>query len=74
MIRDTMLHPVREECGLRSPPDIFTTKAGKSINAVHKHTLNYKRNKLPDFICKVLELVDQQQREVERAIIGRGKY
>ena len=31
-------------------------------------------SQLPDFIGKVKELVDQQQREVERAIIARGKY
>ena len=62
------------ECGLGNPPDIFTTNASESINAILKHKVNYKRNELPVFISKVKETIQEQQREVERALIGRGKY
>ena len=73
-IRDTMLRSVREECGLGCPPDIFTTNASESINAMLKRKVDYKKNELPVFVAKVKELVNEQQREVERAVIGRGKY
>lgn len=69
-----MLRPVREECGLGCPPDIFTTNASESVNAMLKHKVDYKRNELPMFINKVMELVQEQQREVERAVVCRSKY
>ena len=36
--------------------------------------LKNKRNELPDFIKKLREFVDEQENEIERAIIRRGKY
>ena len=74
MIRDTMLRCVREECGLGCPPDIFTTNASESVNAVLKRKVDYKQNELPVFIDKLKELVQEQQCEVERAVIDRSKY
>ena len=74
VIHDTMLHCVREECGLGCPPDIFTTNASESVNAVLKRKVDYKRNEPPVFIDKLKEFVQEQLREVERAVIGRGKY
>ena len=73
-IRDSMLRSVREECGLGSPPAAFTTNGSESLNAMLKHKVDYKKNELPLFIEKVKELVNEQRREVERAVIGRGKY
>ena len=73
-IRDTMLRPIREECGLGTPPDTFTTNASESINALLKHKVDYKRSELPIFIDKVKQLIDEQEKEVERAVINRGKY
>jgi hypothetical protein len=74
IIRDSMLKPIREECGLGCPPEPFTTNASESINAMLKRKLNYKQSELPAFIDKVKELVNEQQKELERAVIGRGKY
>ena len=74
VIRDSMLKPVMEECGLGSPPEPFTTNASESANAMLKRKLDYKRSELPIFIDKVKELVHEQQRELEKAVIGRGKY
>ena len=51
----------------------FTTNASESINAMLKRKVNYKRSELPTFVDKVKELIKEQQ-EVERAVIGRGKY
>ena len=72
--RNTMLRPVREECGLGCPSAIFTTNASKSSNVVLKRKVDYKKSELPVFIKKIKELVSEQQKEVERAIVCRGKY
>ena len=45
-----------------------------SVNAMLKHKVDYKRSEVPEFICKVREVIQEQQREVELAVIGRGKY
>ena len=68
VLRDSMLKPVREECGLGCPPEPFST------NAMLKRKRDYKRSELPVFIDKVKELVNEQQKELERVVIGRGKY
>ena len=69
-----MLWPIREECGLGCPPEPFTTNASESINAVLKNKLDYLKSELPNFVEKIREVVNEQQRELERAVIGRGKY
>lgn len=74
VIRDHMLRPIREECGLGCPPQPFTTNASKSINELLNNKVDYKKTELPLFIEKVKDIVKEQQKEVERAIIGRGKY
>lgn len=61
----TMIQPIREECGLGNPPEIFTTNPSESINAILKHKIDYKKNKLPEFVEKVKELVEEKQKEVE---------
>ena len=70
VICDSMLKPVREECGLGCPPELFTTNASESINAM----LKQKKSELPVFIDKMKELVNEQQKELEKTVIGRGKY
>ena len=74
ILRNTMSRSLRIECGLGNPPSIFTTNASESINAVLKHKVDYKRNELPVFISKMMEVIQERQREVERAVIGRGKF
>ena len=69
-----MLKPIGEECGLGCPPEPFTTNASESINAMLKRKLDYKWSELPAFIDKVKELVNKQQKELERAVIGKAKY
>ena len=74
MITSGMLQPVREDAGLGCPPASFTTNACESLNAVLKRKVNYKKNELPAFVDHLKSLIDEQERELERAVIGRGKY
>lgn len=69
-----MISPVREECGLGFPPQTFTTNASESINAMLKNKVNYQRSELPIFVDKVKELIAEQAREAERAVVNQGKY
>lgn len=69
-----MLRPVREDAGLGIPPSRFTTNASESVNAILKRKVEYKKNELPTFMNHLKQVVDEQEREVERAVIGRGKY
>ena len=71
MMTSGMLQPVREDAGLGCP---FTTNACESINAVLKRKVNYKKYELPAFVHHLKSLIDKQERELERAVIGRGKY
>ena len=34
----------------------------------------FKKNTLPKFVNHLKQLVEEQQRELERAVIGRDKY
>ena len=74
VIRNSMIQPVREECGLGSPPAQFTTNASETANYMLKHKVDYKRSELPEFLHKFKELIQEQEREVEKAVIGRGKF
>ena len=74
MITSSMLQPVREDAGLGCPPASFTTNACESLNAMLKRKVNYKKNELPAFVDHLKSLIDEQERELERAVIGRGKY
>ena len=69
-----MLLPVREEAGLGSPPEPFYTNSSECINNVLKVKVDYKRTELTLFVDKLHQLVQDQQREVEKAVIGCGKY
>ena len=69
-----MLKPVRREAGLGNPPLPFTTNASESFNAILNRKADYKKNELHVFINHLKQVVDEQEKEVERAVIGRGKY
>lgn len=74
VIRKSMLRSVRQEAGLGSPPDSFFTNASECVNSIIKAKVEYKSSELPQFVTKLRELCDEQEREVERALICRGKY
>ena len=69
-----ILRHIRVDAGLGVPPTAFSTNASESLNAVLKRKVDYKSNELPSFVEHLKELIDKQQRELERAVIGRDKY
>ncbi len=70
----TMRRDIRESVGLGSPPEIFTTNASESINALMKRKVDYKESEWPHFNAEVGEVVKQQQEEIVRALSGRGQF
>ena len=68
------LRSTRELAGLGSPPAPYYTNANESINSMLKEKTNYTKNQWPEFNQKMKDLVAQQQREVEKAIINAGRY
>ena len=74
VLKSSAIKPVREQAGLGSPPDLFSTNASESVNNVIKSKVDYKKNELYKFIEKMQCLVNDQDLEVERAVCCRGKY
>ena len=74
VVEVSMLSSGRREAGLGDPPEAFTTNACESINAVVKAKVQYKKSDLPHFLMQMRELIDEQGKEVERAVLKRGKY
>ena len=74
LVEESMLRSVCEEAGLGSPPEEFSTNVCESISDVLKLKVEYKKSSLPEFLDKMKELADEQEREVEHAVIKHGKY
>ena len=72
---DAMIKPRREAAGLGSPAAEFTTNACESGHAALKNYLP-QRNQCSwqEFVEKSLEFVQDQQREIEMAVLKRGQY
>jgi hypothetical protein len=74
-MKATMLKTVRAEAGLGSPPQPFTTNASETTNSVIKAHVRYAHSQLlMEFVNHLKDVVDEQERELERAIIKRGKF
>lgn len=73
-MKRSMIGDVRSSAGLGLPPNQFTTNASESLNALIKAGVSYKRSELSVFVDKLRGLVKEQDSELERAVIGRGKY
>ena len=69
-----MRKDLREEAGLGSPPQPFTTNASESLNAMMKRKVDYKESEWPTFNEEVKQLARQQREEVIRSLSGRGQY
>ena len=69
IIMQTMMKPVCEEDGLGSPPEPFTTNASETVNSIIKSHVSYKPSQLMELTEKLREAIDEQEREVERAVI-----
>ena len=44
------------------------------MNAVLKRKVDYKKKELPEFLDELKKVIDEQEHELERAIINEGKY
>ena len=60
--------------GLGCPPDSFTTNASETANFIVKNKVDYKRNQLVEFVDELKQVIDDQEREIEKAVICTGKY
>ena len=69
-----MLQGVRTRAGLGSPPSPYYTNEVESKNKLLKEAVQYKSSQLPDFIEKMKNLMQEQRKEIERAVIGAGEY
>ena len=74
VIQDSMLRSIREDCGLGSPPNTFTTNACETANSMLKNQAHYKRSEMFEFLHKLKQHISEQEGEIERALIGCGKY
>ena len=74
VIKRTMLKSYRVEAGLGLDPPHFTTNPSETTNAIIKAHVSYKNNQLFDFVNHWKDVVDEQEAEVERAVIRRGKF
>ena len=73
-VESSMLRSVREASGLGSPPDAFYTNDVESANRIIKRKTNYKVCEWPEFCRLAKELVEEQENEIEKAVIGIGDY
>ena len=64
-----MLKSVRQICGLGSPPVAFTRNASESVNAMLKRKVDYRRNELPQFLHHLKALIDEQEQEIQKAVV-----
>jgi hypothetical protein len=67
------LQDSRELAGLGCPPVPYYTNANESLNRAIKNKVNFTKQQWPIFNDKMKEFIDQQQREVDMAIIGGGR-
>ena len=65
---------VGEKAGLGSPPSRYYTNEVESKNMVLKEKVQYKSSQLPEFVEKMCDLMDEQKKEIECAMIGTGQY
>ena len=73
-MKQSMLASLRAAMGLGNPPAWYTTNRNESINAVIHGKNHYTAMNWPDFCEAVKGKVDDQRKEIEFALTGRGEY
>ena len=68
------LKGLREQAGLGSPPQPYYTNSNEAMNRVIKEKTQWKKHQWPEFNERMKELVGQQQRDVEKAVLREGEY
>ena len=74
VIESSMMAPIRQMAGLGNPPEPFYTIEIESINRVRKQKTGYKTSEWPVFCKLAKELVEDQQSELEKAVLSIGEY
>ena len=74
ILLSSMLKSVRQRYGLGSQPVAFTTNASESVNAMLNRKVDYKHNELPQFLHHLKALIDEQEQEIQKAVINQVKY
>lgn len=59
-----MLKPIREDACLGCPHS-FTTNASETANFIFKNKVDYKHSELLEFVEKLKQVIDDQEKEVE---------
>ena len=73
-VESPMIRSVQEASGLGNPLDVFYTNDVESANRIIKRKMNYKVCEWPEFCRLAKELVEEQENEIEKAVIGIGDY
>ena len=73
-MKDSMLKPVRVDAGLGDPPVEYKNNDPESANFIIKHGLHFNASKPHEFVEKIKNIVETQQRNEERAVFGRGSH
>lgn len=74
VVQNNMLKPIRMSAGLGNPPEPFYTNDVASLNKVIKHQVKYKSQELPQFVLSMKEMIENQKKDIEKAIIGIGEH
>ena len=69
-----MLKHVRIEAGLGNLPSEYTNNDPEVANFMIKHGLHFSEQKPHEFIEKIKDIVETQQRNEESAVFGKGPY
>ena len=70
----SMIASVRESAGLGSPAATYTTNRNESMNNVAKAHADYCQPNWVKFVSNMHDLVENQSKEVEKAVYGMGEY
>ena len=73
-VKTTMLKSLRVAAGLGNPPQPYYTNDVECHNNVIKQQTNYRAQELPQFIDSMKRMIENQKKEVERAVVCMGEY
>ena len=74
VIANCMIHPLREQAGLGSPPTPYYTNDIESKNNILKQYVQRKASQLPEFVEYMKALITEQRSEIEKAVAMYGEY
>lgn len=73
-MKTSIITSVRESAGLGSPLVAYTTNQNESMNCVAKAYTNYQQSNWVQLTDNMLDQVNTQSKEVEKAVYSMGEY